>query len=173
MFIIKKNNNRRFNTKKKINENMTKIGVYIIGFLFISSIFAVAMIEGSGTQKKVEIPQNPILSTYLDRNQINLLNSVYGTYVEIETNLCDFECMQNINTIESFTATYSPYFYMYKNTNSKETKIFLENYQGVNNLTKINPQEIENHICEIIPGHPECIKRTALDAVFTPTNNSN
>ena len=40
---------------------------------------------------------------------------------------------------------------------------------------EINVEEIEKNICELISGHPECIKRSAMEAVLTPaiTNTSN
>ena len=163
------------NKKKKNRENLNKFGVYAVGFLFLSSMFAIAMIQGTGAPQKVELPQNLILQTPLSQNQITLLSSLGGTYTEIKTNLCDFECMQTLNQIDALTTTYTPYFYVYKNTNAQEQLILLENYNGVKNITTLNVEEIELNICEIIPGHPECIKRSAMDAVLTPaiTNTSN
>ena len=157
------------NKKKKNRENLNKMGVYFVGFLFISSMVAIAMIQGTGTPQKVELPQTFILQTQLSQNQITLLSSLGGTYAELKTNLCDFECMQTLSQIDALTTTYAPYFYVYKNTNTQEQSILLENYNGVKNITTLNVEEIEKNICEIIPGHPECIKRSAMDAVLTPT----
>ena len=176
MFFIKKNMKTSFamrNKKKKNRENLNKFGVYAVGFLFLSSMVAIAMMEGSGSQKKVDLPQNPILQTPLSQNQIILLSSLGGTYAEVKINLCDFDCMQILNQIDALTTTYAPYFYIYKNTNAQEQSILLENYYGVKNITTLNVEEIESNICEIIPGHPECIKRSAMDAVLTTTNTSN
>ena len=163
------------NKKKKNRENLNKFGVYAVGFLFLSSMVAIAMMQGTGSPQKVDLPQNPILQTPLDQNQIIFLSSSGGTYAEIKINLCDFDCMQILNQIDALTTTYAPYFYVYKNTNVQEQSILLENYYGVKNIITLDVEEIENNICEIIPGHPECIKRSAMDAVLTQpiTNTSN
>ncbi|NOR85531.1 hypothetical protein GQ473_05430 [archaeon] len=163
------------NKKKKNRENLNKFGVYAVGFLFLSSMVAIAMMQGTGSPQKVDLPQNPILQTPLDQNQIIYLSSLGGTYAEIKTTFCDFECLQTINQIEALTTTYTPYFYLYKNTTAQEQNIFIENYYGIVTLTNLTVEEIESSICEIIPGHPECIKRSAMNAVLTtiPTNTTN
>ncbi len=161
-------------TGKKKNAKLLKFGVYVVAFLFIGSMIGIAVLEAGTGPKNIKLPKNPILETPLDEGQIALFVSQYGTYIEIETGLCDFDCMTNITKIESLASAYTPYVFVYKKQNSVKTQISIENYNKKETIESINPDVAEDIICEIIPGHPECIKRSALEAVlFVNKNETN
>ncbi|MCK4550456.1 MAG: hypothetical protein KAT91_00735 [Candidatus Aenigmarchaeota archaeon] len=172
--MVKYKNNTKFvmhSTRKKKNTKLLKFGVYAVAFLFIGSMIGIAVLESGTGPKSIKLPKNPILENPLDEGQIALFISQGGTYIEIETVLCDFDCMTNITKIESLASTYTPYVYVYKEQNSKKTQISIENYHKKETIESINPDVAEDIICEIIPGHPECIKRSALKAVLFVTKN--
>lgn len=176
-FLVKYKNNTNFvmhGTGKKKNAKLLKFGVYVVAFLFIGSMIGIAVLEAGTGPKNIKLPKNPILETPLDEGQIALFVSQYGTYIEIETGLCDFDCMTNITKIESLASAYTPYVFVYKKQNSVKTQISIENYNKKETIESINPDVAEDIICEIIPGHPECIKRSALEAVlFVNKNETN
>lgn len=144
-----------------------KWGVIVIGVLFLTSMAGVALDSSGSSTVNAELPKQFVLSEDVTDAQRALIYSKYGSVVTLNSNpSCGAMCLDAQTKLESLTYKYQGYVYLVQLKGDGNSTVSIANHFGEASFGVENASKVEDKLCEIIGGHPACIERSALSAVF-------
>ncbi|MFH1433155.1 MAG: hypothetical protein ABIG84_08130 [archaeon] len=159
---------------KKKSDKYQKWAVILIGILFLTSMAGIALDSSSAGQKEVELPGQFILGEDISDQQRSAIYNTGGSVVVFESDpLCGTDCLELNRDLESLVYKYQGYVYLVTLFGEGDTRINVGNYLGDVDLNRSDAGEVEDKVCEVIPGHPACIERRAMAAVFNYNYTAN
>lgn len=159
---------------KKNSDKYQKWAVILIGTLFLTSMAGIALDSSSIGQKDVELPSEFILREDISSQQRSAIYNLGGSVVVFESDsLCGTDCLEINRDLESLVYKYQGYVYLVSLSREGDIRINVGNYLGDADLSNSDVGEVEDKICEIIPGHPACIERRAMAAVLNYNYTAN
>ncbi len=148
-------------------QNYQKWGVIVIGVLFLTSMAGVALYSSGSSTINGELPKQYVLSEDVSDAQRALIYSKYGSVVTLNSNpSCGAICLDAQTKLESLTYKYQGYVYLVQLEGDGNSTVSIANHFGEASFGVENASKVEDKLCEIIGGHPACIEKSALSAVF-------
>ena len=151
----------------KNSRDYQKWGVILIGVLFLTSMAGVALNSSSSSTTNAELPKQYVLSEDVTDAQRALIYSKYGSVVILNSDpSCGAICLDAQTKLESLSYKYQGYVYLVLLKGEGNSTINIANHFGDDVFGVEDASKVEDKLCEIIGGHPACIERRAMSAVF-------
>lgn len=144
---------------KRKTKNQLWVG--LIAFIFIGSMFGLALNRSDIPQNPDEIPEEHILTKPLTEQQQYEIISRGGVVLSLNApENCGLECLEISRQLEGYANLFSPFLYVVKIEDAQNFSVVVQGYKETRTLETFNSTAIEDTLCDNIPYRVEaCILR--------------